>query len=332
MLGIQRHFDVSPEIAQVLIRNNAFFRQQLLHQFPYFADVTEVFLQALVSSKDSDVDKLYGQSVYEFMKILMHFPFPAQCLDKITITGLDDEGLSNGVCWWDAFPSPGPSAFSLPLPPINATNRIVAPCAWTNEHYLMATTAIRILDLCACYLIKLYRSRTYPGVLSICPHSFARALCRFVIISHALESYYLYSEERLTANRLSSPDQTKKVELEYISRLGAVVARFSERLIAFLVLHFKVSIDAKAPDIKELARSFKLALDHCRVDFKGVGFSAADSNGCVLVEEKKQVETSRGNFSQRTSSILREFVDRFVPQTELLSRERTGLIPRDNVS
>ena len=327
LLGIQKHFDVSPEISQVLIRNDAFIRQHLLHQFPYFADVTEVCLQALISSKDTEVHNLYGQTIYEFMKILMRFPLPSRCLEKIAIPGLEEETLGDGVCWWNALPAPTSNAFSLPVPPVNTSARNLSQISWTNEHYDIANTAVRILDLCACYLIKVYRTRAFPGVLSVCATSCAGALCRFVNMSHALDSYYVYSKDRFT-----SSDEMKNVEMEFISRLGSNVARFSERLIVFLTLHLKLSIDIRSPDTNELARSFKLALDYCRVDFNGVGFSS-DRYREVMIEEKKQGDVMTASFSQKTSSLLRELVERIAPGIESLShRERTGLIPRDKVA
>jgi len=327
LLGIQRHFNVSPEVSHILLQNVRFFRHQLVRQFPFFADVTEVLLQALIVSNKSSVYDMYGQHVFELMQILIRYPFPRNCLQSVDIPGLPEEGNNDDICWWDNFSYQIEDSFSLPIPPFKSTGRDTQ-CDWTNAHYIMATASARILDLCACFLIKIYRFHSNHEIFMVNSMVLARGLSRFVSISHVLENYCIHLKQKLSVASLPSNGENE-YEFECITELGPTISRFTERLITFLFLHITMSLRSGEPNTKEMMQVVKFALDHCRVEFIGVGFSSSFNKSTEKrEEEKKQNTIPFGEFAKRMANILKELLDQYIPSNSRASVEKPGLIPR----
>lgn len=275
---------MSPEISQLLTSTHvsAMFRQ-LLRQFPYYADVTELLLQAVSVTNsghtcDDQVEELYAQLILEFMQVVSLYPFSPECLpelDPVLMRG------SETVCWWHAFPSPvegSDGVLNLPPPPSKLGHR--SNCVWTTKHYHMSIAAIRILNKCATYLINVYR-RNNRLALAVDAQALAIALCRFVDAGRAVKEYNEFLQTN--AQTMRDAGVSEKVhELNYVEVLAPLIGSFVERVLGFVALHGKL-LKPGAHFVDVMRRM----LDYTRIENDGLGcVSSLIESGAG--EEKKQ--------------------------------------------
>jgi len=286
LLKIHKHQDVSPEISLLLTSTHVstMFRQ-LLRQFPYYADVTELLLLAISvtnsgSTCNNQVEELYAQLILEFMQVVALYPFPPECLpelDPVLLRGSDT------VCWWHAFPSPaeGPDSVTLPPPPAKLGHR--SNCIWTTEHCHMSVAAIRILNVCAKYLINVYH-RSGRLALAVDAQALAIALCRFVDASRAVEEYCKFLRGNVPAIHVADVTE-KALELEYIEALAPLIGIFVERLLGFVALHSKL-LKPEASFVDSVRRM----LEYTRIEDDGLGCVSLLTDTAFGEEKKQSVE------------------------------------------
>jgi len=336
LLLVQMHYSMTPEIAQILKLYDSVFRH-LIQQFPYFADVTEVFLQALVVCRVESIDEVYTPLVVQLMSRLIEYPFPRECMHNQHIQGLGGDSPLDAICWWDAFPQPSEHAYSLPIPPINQSHKATMSITWTNEHYTMATAASRILDLCTNILVKVLQSNS-SSIVHCNIDVFARGLCRFVDLCHALENYRAYLKQRI-GGLVTPATHGQHLELSFIEGLGPIMARFSERLITFFALYLKVKQLQRmsVENVREIAGIVYRALTYCQLESSGIGFSNLQGyNNKMVEEEKKQTQgfvdtSSKSPFGKKAGSILKDLIENSAAGIGLESKtpsRNMGLLPR----
>ena len=199
---------------------------------------------------------------------------------------------------------------------------------WRASNYEIALTGMEALDACLSYLESISTVRPF---LSLDGCALARGLCRCSDVAKVrtelevlcalleknrnspslyphvkgahfrLESLERILSERETALRADAMDVTYadpvrgrealKLERHYISTLGALMQRCSERLVVILSVHMRMLLRAYDDEysqeqkagirvaLREFAESMSAALDYTKIDT--ISFGKSGSNGEV---------------------------------------------------